>query len=123
MAAVVAEYKLEALTAAAGFLLVGACVLPLRPGRVVQALEWRPLAAIGIASYSLYLWHQPILNAFVGLDIAPESFSGLLAVTAPLCLAVAFASYRLVEEPFLRLRRRWAESNPARARPRQRARS
>jgi len=35
-------------------------------------------------------------------------------VFVPLCLAVAAASYLLVERPALRLRRRWAPSSPAR---------
>jgi peptidoglycan/LPS O-acetylase OafA/YrhL len=96
-------------------LLVGACVLPLRPGPLVRVLEWRPLAVIGVASYSLYLWHDPILRALAKSSWAPSGFVGLLAVGLPLCLLVAFASYALIEAPFLRLRRRWARSTPRRS--------
>jgi peptidoglycan/LPS O-acetylase OafA/YrhL len=95
--------------ALASFLLVGALVLPLRDSRVARALEWRPLAAVGVASYSLNLWHVLILRKFaehVGLD----QFGWLLAVAAPVCIAVAFASYAIVERPFLRLRRRWGST-------------
>jgi peptidoglycan/LPS O-acetylase OafA/YrhL len=55
----------------------------------VRALEWRPLALVGVASYSLYLWHVPILDALGG----PHAKQLLLGT--PACLAVAFASYRL----------------------------
>jgi peptidoglycan/LPS O-acetylase OafA/YrhL len=93
-------------------LLVGACVLPLRTGPLVRVLEWRPLAVIGVASYSLYLWHDPVLKALAKSSWAPSGFVGLLAVGLPLCCLVAFASYALIEAPFLRLRRRWARSTP-----------
>ena len=95
-------------------LLVGACVLPLRPGPLVQTLEWRPLAVVGVASYSLYLWHDPILKALAKSPWAPSGFLGLLAVGLPLCCLVALMSYALIEAPFLRLRRRWARSTPPR---------
>jgi peptidoglycan/LPS O-acetylase OafA/YrhL len=100
------------------FLLVGACVLPLRPGPLVRALEWRPLAVLGVASYSLYLWHDPILKALAKSPLAPSGFAGLLAVGLPLCCLVALVSYALIEAPFLQLRRRWARSTPRRSKTR-----
>jgi peptidoglycan/LPS O-acetylase OafA/YrhL len=109
------------LAAVASFLLVGALVLPLRGSRLPRALEWRPLAAVGVASYSLYLWHVLILGKFaehLGLD----SFGPLLAVGLPVSLVVAFASYAIVERPFLRLRRRWG-STPADNRSNDRSRT
>src|SRR5829696_7288440 len=63
--------------ARAAFLIIGACVLPVRTGPVANALQWHPLALVGVASYSL---------------------------------AVALASYAVIESPFLRLRRQWARS-------------
>lgn len=114
------QYSLPSMKAMAiilliSALLVGACVLPLRPGPLVRVLEWRPLAVIGVASYSLYLWHDPILRSLARSSWAPSGFVGLLAVGLPLCLLVAFASYALIEAPFLRLRRRWAHSTPRRS--------
>src|SRR4051794_26430535 len=103
---VVYDYELAPLAALPCFLMVGAAVLPLRAGPLVRALEWRPLALIGVASYSLYLWHVPILDALSG------PYANQLVLGTPICLAVAFASYRLVEAPFLRLRRRWEGSRP-----------
>jgi peptidoglycan/LPS O-acetylase OafA/YrhL len=118
-------FDLEALTAPASVLLIGACVLPLRPGRLQRVLEWRPLALVGVASYSLYLWHVPVLltvaNATVGFDPRvggvfagpPTPFLRLLLVGAPAAIAVAFVSYAVIERPFLGLRRRWAGAGAA----------
>ena len=97
------------LAGVASFLLVGACVLPLRPAPVMRALDWRPLAAVGVASYSLYLWHVLIVRELVErLDL--YAFAALLAIAVPVCLGVAFLSYAVVERPFLRLRRRWGST-------------
>jgi hypothetical protein len=53
---------------------------PLWPGPLVRSLEWRPLALIGVASYSLYLWRLPILLALDRARWAPSDFLGLLAI-------------------------------------------
>ena len=97
------DYSRTAWAAVASFLVVGGAALPLRHGPIVRALDWRPLALVGVASYSLYLWHQPIVNAL--------ERHGALLWAVPLSLLVAFASYRLVEAPFLALRRRWSSSS------------
>jgi peptidoglycan/LPS O-acetylase OafA/YrhL len=107
----------EVLTAPASFLVVGASILPLRHGWVVRALEWRWLAATGVASYSLYLWHLPILERIGDIQDAPKSFGALLVIGGGLAIFSAFVSYRIVEAPFLRLRRRWARSTPERVTP------
>ncbi|MDQ3741198.1 MAG: acyltransferase [Actinomycetota bacterium] len=111
----------EPVVWAASFLTLGGCVLPLRGSAVLaRALEWRPLAAIGTASYSLYLWHLPVLLVLAGQSIAitaggVQRFSGdpwpmakLIVLGAAVSVAVAAVSYLVVERPFLRLRRRWA---------------
>lgn len=105
-------------------LLIGACVLPLRAGIGTRMLEWRPLVLVGVASYSLYLLHLPILETITGVHGEvleeqrttrivgePTDFKLLLAVTLPLALAAAAASYRGIEKPFLGLRRRWAREH------------
>lgn len=58
----------------------------------------RALVGIGLLSYSLYLWHWPVLMAF-GLTLGLE---GPLTLGAALLLVLAAAgmSYRLVEQPF-----------------------
>jgi peptidoglycan/LPS O-acetylase OafA/YrhL len=104
------RYELDPLLGVAAFLIIGACVLPLRAGRLTRSLGWRPLALVGVASYSLYLWHVPVIKALVDSGV-PTRFVQLGAISIPVALAVAFASYSLVESPFLRLRRQWARSS------------
>jgi peptidoglycan/LPS O-acetylase OafA/YrhL len=59
------------------------------------ALLW-----IGRRSYGLYLWHYPILRWFAGRGWP-------LAVGIALSFAVAAASFVWIEQPFLRLKRRY----------------
>ena len=107
----------EFLAAPASFLVVGASVLPLRHGWAVRALEWRWLAAIGVVSYSLYLWHLPILEWIGEGRDTPMSFVALLLIGGGLALCAAFVSYHVAEAPFLRRRKRWARSTPQSVEP------
>jgi peptidoglycan/LPS O-acetylase OafA/YrhL len=110
------RYDLDPALCVASFLMIGACVLPLRPGPLVNALEWRPLAILGIASYSLYLWHVPVLEVVVDVLETP-GFLELAVVGVPAAIAVALVSFRAIEAPFLRLRRQWARSSARQERP------
>lgn len=105
--AVFARYRLDGLLLPAWFLLVGACVLPLGSDRGLRWLAWRPLSLVGVCSYSLYLWHDPLVVRLQAASWSPKGFPGLLVVAVPLSLLVAAVSYRVVEEPFLRRRRPW----------------
>jgi len=98
------RHELAALTAVAAFLTVGAAVLPLHGGRARAALAWRPLALVGVVSYSVYVWHLPIVESAAR---GTGSAGGLLATALPLALAAGAGSYLVIERPFLRLRRRW----------------
>jgi hypothetical protein len=63
----------------------------------------RAIVGLGLISYSLYLWHVPILmlaNA-LGADRATR------AAVIPASLAVAFLSYRYIEQPFRHRRPAW----------------
>lgn len=105
---------------AASFLAVGSCVLPLSRGRLMSVLEWRPLAVLGIASYSLYLLQVPIITRLAHTSLAQADLGGLALfalVTVPLCCAAALVSYAVVERPFLRMRRRWVGRSPTRQAP------
>lgn len=102
------RYEWDLLAGMASFLLVGACVLPVRPSIPVRMLGWRPLAVLGTASYSLYLWHLPIVTNLGSRPLG--GFAGHMAVDAVLCVLVALVSYRLVEAPFLRWRERWGDT-------------
>jgi peptidoglycan/LPS O-acetylase OafA/YrhL len=95
----------EPLCTVASLLVVAAVVLPEREGALARALDWRPLALLGIASYGLYLWHLPVVESMGRRTDA--SFLPLLAIVLPLCVAIAAAGYLVVERPFLQMRRRW----------------
>jgi peptidoglycan/LPS O-acetylase OafA/YrhL len=64
---------------------------------VTRPLCARPLVGIGLVSYSLYLWHFPLVTAFGAIGLIPA---------APL----AVASYKFVEQP---LRRRGSRAKAA----------
>lgn len=70
-----------------------------QPGEVVtDALSSRPMVAIGLISYSFYLWHFP---AFALARIWDPELSQLdLVVLIFLAMALSAASYWLVERPF-----------------------
>jgi peptidoglycan/LPS O-acetylase OafA/YrhL len=60
-------------------------------------LRWKPLVFIGVASYSIYLVHQPLFFLFV-VDGATRPLAAAFAVVA----GIAF--WRLVETPSLAMR-------------------
>ena len=65
----------------------------------VRLLRVRVLVFLGLISYSLYLWHWPVLVFAQHYRLAPlDSTSAMLAVCAALGLAVL--SWRFVERPF-----------------------
>lgn len=113
------DYGLTPLTTIASFFAIAACVLPLRESLGRRFLDWRPLAAIGVVSYSLYVWHSRVQVHVAGIDGFPDGTVPIMLITLPLSVAAAFLSYRVIEAPFLRLRRRWssaaAPQDPARA--------
>jgi peptidoglycan/LPS O-acetylase OafA/YrhL len=91
-------FLLVALAAAA---LVAAATQP--RGVVRTALAWKPLCAIGIVSYGLYLWHWPIY-VWLSPDRTHWHGNALLAARLAVTGAVAALSFVLVERP-VRLRR------------------
>lgn len=113
---VVWRYNLDMLLVPAAFALVGSAVLPLRPGWSTALLRWRPLATIGLASYSLYLWHFVLVVHLGSQPFMPHRFLPSLAVLAPLSVVAALVSYHLIEAPFLRLRRSWSAPDGRRRR-------
>jgi peptidoglycan/LPS O-acetylase OafA/YrhL len=76
---------------------------------LVRVLELRPLVAVGLVSYSLFLWHEPLIGWLAVNGLAPSGRAGFL-VTLFLTVAVGFVlsvlTYRLVELPALRRKRR-----------------
>lgn len=73
-------------------------------GFLRRLLGRAPLAYIGRRSYGLYLWHFPILVLLQRHLNAGGRVDGIAMVV--LSLIVAEISYRVVEQPFLRLKSR-----------------
>ncbi|QBE67340.1 acyltransferase [Pseudoduganella lutea] len=65
---------------------------------VNRVLGSRPLVAIGIVSYPLYLWHWPLLS-FAQIVESGTPSAGLRAAALALALLLAWATWRLVERP------------------------
>ncbi|QIM20984.1 acyltransferase family protein [Phycicoccus sp. HDW14] len=83
---------------------------------LARLLSLRPVVAVGIVSYGLYLWHWPVFVVLghdrTGLDGVP-----LLALRLAVTALLAVLSYRLVEEPVRtqRLQRRFTPTQWGRA--------
>jgi peptidoglycan/LPS O-acetylase OafA/YrhL len=101
---------LYTVLAIGGAATVAAVVVAPRSG-LARALSWRPLLWLGTVSYSLYVWHYPVFWTVQRRHLAwPEPLPVLLGVAV--ALAVAAASYRWIEQPFLRRTRRTAPASP-----------
>lgn len=100
---------------AAGPLLVGASYAAMVLGALWgaswlrAAFELASLRFVGLISYSLYLWHLPVIQGTLGLAPGWTGWQRLLlglGVVLGGALPLAFLSYTLVERPFLKLRHR-----------------
>lgn len=79
-------------------MVIAACVQP--QGMVARALAAEPLVWIGKRSYSIYLWHYPLLllmNPVANINDTPW-WHYILQVL--LMVAAAECSYRFIEAPF-----------------------
>lgn len=99
--------------------LVGAAAIS-RSMLVRALLANRPMVFIGTISYSLYLWHYPVLDGLSRLAKANGTSTAswrwaALAVIAS--VAVSALSYALTERPFLRHRREKTRPDAPRAAP------
>lgn len=82
--------------------VLGACLVILfatADSLVGRALSWRPMVAIGLISYSAYLWHQPLF-AFARIRSLTTPSEGLMAGLTMASLGLAWLSWRYVESPF-----------------------
>ncbi|WP_062205512.1 acyltransferase family protein [Demequina salsinemoris] len=89
---------------AVGFVLILAASVLGADDRWSRALATPALVALGAMSYSLYLWHEPLILLLDGHGLLPgaSGFGGLaidLAIALPLSILVAWLSYHLIERP------------------------
>jgi peptidoglycan/LPS O-acetylase OafA/YrhL len=93
--------------AAAGFALLLAPAI-LGPERLRAPRVWasRPMVGLGVVSYSLYLWHEPILVQLAQQGVAfgptPAAFATGAAELVVLAILASCASYWVIERPALR---------------------
>lgn len=71
-------------------------------------LRWRPLVLVGLFSYSMYLWHEPMLRMLDSLHVLPDlgTFPGFLASAAlllPLGLFAGWVADRVIVQTGLKV--------------------
>ncbi len=86
--------------AACGAALVVAAQLS-GPGWARRALALRPLVLTGTISYSLYLWHLPVMM-YVNRNATAWPLALRMAMALVVTWVLSALSYRFVERPFLR---------------------
>lgn len=97
------------LLALAVAVVIAAAVQP-KAGPIGKALSLPPLRALGLVSYGVYLWHWPVYLILTPGRTGWEGY-GLFAVRVLATLAIAAASYFLIEMPIRRgAFRRWRVS-------------
>ena len=72
-----------------------------RPSLVGRVLGSAPLVRVGDWSYSLYLWHWPVI-VLVRSNLGPERFGSIVVrlLTLAVVVLLSWATYRFVETPF-----------------------
>jgi peptidoglycan/LPS O-acetylase OafA/YrhL len=83
-------------------------------------LRWPPLVLLGVTSYGVYLWHEPLRTLVArileasGLGQGEASWAGLL-ITLPTLAIVVALSWRYLERPALELGQRFRYGGARRA--------
>lgn len=102
------EYQTPIAVACA---LLLACII-FAPPRAphVRVLTWRPMFALGLASYSLFLWHFPLEAWLLSHGVLLDGNAGFLpnlAIVTTISVAASAATYLWVERPALSRKRTW----------------
>ncbi|UHA74689.1 acyltransferase family protein [Paenibacillus sp. 481] len=88
------------LLAAATAMLMAALAHP--ASRLNKLFGWKPLQWIGVRSYSLYLWHYPVIMLSSPV-VDTNGFNAVRAIAQlVVSLALAALSWRYIEEPIRR---------------------
>ena len=77
-------------------------IIAAQPSAIVNRtiLSWRPMTFVGLISYSLYLWHWPLLS-FLFICIPDPSFKSILLALI-ISFVIASLVYFFVENPIRR---------------------
>lgn len=98
-----------------GFMVLASLRLKGSPSRLAVVL-----GSLGAASYSIYLWHMPVMTwgwAWFSKISKVQGFPGYLAFCVVASLAFGWVMSKLIEWPVLKIRDRWFPSNTSRAQP------
>lgn len=76
---------------------------------LTAAFTWRPLRAVGRVSYGLYLWHVMIFD-IVARHYRTMNPWGKVVIGLLLTAVATLGSWFLIEQPFLRLKRRYTRA-------------
>lgn len=105
-------------------LLLAAIVIPgragARPLQAIRVLESPAMVAVGVGSYSLFLWHYPVILWLREQGLTAGGWSGLalnLVVVAVVAGGLSALTYRFVERPALRRKRRSPSARSAEQQP------
>lgn len=97
----------QAIVAVAIGLTLTLVVLVDSRARLVRTLDWRPLVLTGLASYSIFLWNDPVVRALRDHGLQAESAGGFVVSLAVVLAVVGILStltYLYVERPALALK-------------------
>jgi peptidoglycan/LPS O-acetylase OafA/YrhL len=88
-------------------LLLASTVLGKKGQTWSRWMSWRPLTLVGLLSYSIYMWHEPLMMLLANLGVISRSPAALPAAIATMLVAsflVGGLSYHLIEYPTSKLR-------------------
>jgi peptidoglycan/LPS O-acetylase OafA/YrhL len=86
------------------------------PSRALRLLEWPPLVAVGVVSYSVFLWHLPVIVWLNDHGLTLSGWGGLLvnaAIVVVVVGALSALTYHFVERPALRRKHSMRSGEPA----------
>ncbi len=80
--------------------LATAVIIWLNNSKFNEVLSWSPLVYIGTLSYSLYLWHWPILSLYRYYTMRYDLTIGEMVIALLVISLLTIASFYIIEEPF-----------------------
>lgn len=109
----------ELLTGTAAMLLLALVVLPSADGSfsiLTRILDSRAFVALGLISYSLFLWHEPLQRLAFEQGLTLPGVSGFwanLVILGVVAAALSVLTYRFIEQPALARKARRGSGEPA----------